>query len=137
MLHYKCHFFVVFELNGSSVLSAQQTSPVNDSFINSNISTVEESPCEHAVLESSFNDKDPNIASDSKDVSHPEIITFSIVEECSIRGKPKLFDVSSYAYTLHRVSQCSKTWRCAVPTVKLNVLQWYYVRQKGLKFVPN
>ena len=113
----------------------QITSLANDSFINSNISTIDESPFEHAVLESSFSDEDPDIASDSEDVSQPEIITYTIVEECSIRGKPKLFDNSDYAYTLHRISHCSKTWRCAVRNSKVKCPAM--VRQKGSKFVPN
>ena len=102
--------------------TAQITSPANDSIINSNISTVNESPFEHAVFESSFSDEDPYIASDSEDVSQPEITTYPIVEECFVRRKPKLFDNSGYAYTLHRVSHCSKTWRYAVPNSKIKCL---------------
>ena len=94
-----------------------------------------ESPFEHAVLESSFSDGDPNFASDSEDVSQPEITTYTMVEECAIRAKLKLFNNSGLAHALYRVLHCSKTWRCAVRNSKTKCLAM--VRQKGLKFVPN
>ena len=51
--------------------TAQITSPANDSIINSDILTIDESLFEHTVLENCFSDEDPNIASDSEDVSQP------------------------------------------------------------------
>ena len=79
MLCLECQFFVVLEK--TELLTAQPTSPANDSIINSNIPTVDESPFEHAVLESSFSDRDPNIASDSEGVSQPKITTYTIAAD--------------------------------------------------------
>ena len=61
--------------------TAQIISPANDSIINSNISTPDQSPFEHLVLENSLSDEDPNIASDSENVSQSEITTYTIEEE--------------------------------------------------------
>ena len=64
-------------------------------------------------------------------------VQYQIIENCSTRAKPKLFDNIGFVYTLHRRSSTETVWRCYVrnKNFKCGVL----VRQKGSTFIrkPN
>lgn len=49
-----------------------------------------------------------------RDMSTDNEPSFSIVENISQRGKPKLFEKQGYSYTDYRKTRKSRSWRCAV-----------------------
>ena len=65
------------------------------------------------------------------------ITSYHIEENCSNKGKPKLFDSLGYEYTMHRSTSAHITWRCAIRNkkIKCGVL----IKQKKSKFIrpPN
>ena len=80
----------------------------------------------------------------SSDDDEPQIIQlgehnvqYQIIENCSTRAKPKLFDNIGFGYTLHRKSSTGTVWRCDVRNKKLKC--GVLVRQKGSTFIrqPN
>ena len=73
-----------------------------------------------------------SVSEDEMDIVKPQTHTTSyhIEENCSNKGKPKLFDSLGYEYTLHRSTSAHITWRCAIRNkkIKCGVL----IKQKNL-----
>ena len=80
-----------------------------------------------------------SVSEDEMDIVEPQnhSTSYHIEENCSNKGKPKLFDSLGYEYTLHRSTSAHITWRCAIRNkkIKCRVL----IKQKKSKFIrpPN
>ena len=80
-----------------------------------------------------------SVSEDEMDIVEPQnhSTSYHIEENCSNKGKPKLFDSLGYEYTLHRSTSAYITWRCAIRNkkTKCGVL----IKQKKSKFIrpPN
>ena len=62
------------------------------------------------------------------------MVTYTIVEDTSLRGKDKLFDSLGYSYTMKRCNGQSTTWRCSQRSKNTNC--GATVRQTGDLYIP-
>ncbi|KAK2152567.1 hypothetical protein LSH36_325g03025 [Paralvinella palmiformis] len=62
------------------------------------------------------------------------MVTYTIVEDTSLRGKDKLFDSRGYSYTMKRRNGQSTTWRCSQRSKNTNC--GATVRQTGDLYIP-